>query len=202
MNIPSRGCLGRTARRRLRASSRGVTTGTTGPGEARCAARSMGIGRRRGSRADDSFPKLHPPGASSFRPRARMRFPPRVDRMEQRVNPSENLREAPLARLPDPAAEHRSIEGRDRGDVHDADASRARLCLGKEHVPEGRGEPGVGGHRGDDDGRDPAPVERVALHDDARPPEARLRATGGPEIDPVDLPLRDHRSSRSMATHR
>lgn len=49
------------------------------------------------------------------------------------------------------------------------------------------------------DGRDTASIEGVTLHDDYRPPKARLGAGGIRQIRPPDLALRDHQSDRSSA---
>ena len=109
-------------------------------------------------------------------------------------NVLQQLASKPANRL----SEEVAIDGNDLRNVGDRVLREARRFGGNKHVAGGLDEPEVRGEHDSDDGLKPAPIERVILYDQERPPEARFGPGGLTELRPPHLATFDYQALRSI----
>lgn len=106
-----------------------------------------------------------------------------------------------------PVAERCAIDGDDLRDVGHGVLRKAGITGGNEYVAGCIGQPDVRSDHDRNRGRYPAPVERVRLYDQQRPPEPRSRSCRRSEICPpyfasLHLPLRPAHNVALRPCHR
>src|SRR2546428_3938995 len=116
---------------------------------------------------------------------------------EHDVDAGEDQVDLPARQTTDTAGQERPVERQDLRDVGDRVLRQPGASRPKDRVARSVCPTEVAGQWNTYHGRDPAPIERVALNDEHRPAKAGTRARGRRQVGPAHVALCNYHSLRS-----
>src|SRR5207249_1949331 len=126
-------------------------------------------------------------------------MPPR-SAPQREVETRKNSPEERAAEVPDPFLQKRTVDCGDERHLGNRVLGEPGGATGQAHVSEHVRPAEIRGKRHDDDSREAAPVQGVALNDYDRTAKARCRAPGWRQVRPENVALRDCYHSTSRRT--